>query len=352
MIVSMKRGASREEIDHVCRRIEQFGYRVHSINGVERVVIGAVGRGDLTQAIEQLESAAGVETVVPISQPFKLVSREIQPARSVIRVNGCRIGGGDFTVIAGPCSVESEEQILATAHAVQAAGGRILRGGAFKPRTSPYDFQGLEVEGLRLLRKAKECTGLAIITEVISDSDLEMVAEYADIIQVGARNMQNYALLKALGRLDKPVMLKRGFASTIKELLLSAEYIASTGNQRVILCERGIRTFETYTRNTLDLAAVPALQELTHLPVLVDPSHGTGRRSLIPAMARAAVACGADGLMVEVHPCPENAVSDGPQSLDLEGFARMMRELEPYIALWKQQREAEDASAADAACRQ
>jgi len=191
------------------------------------------------------------------------------------------------------------------------------------------------------LRKAKECTGLAIITEVVSDSDLEMVAEYADIIQVGARNMQNYALLKAVGRLDKPVMLKRGFASTIKELLLSAEYIASTGNQRVILCERGIRTFETYTRNTLDLAAVPALKELTHLPVLVDPSHGTGRRSLIPAMARAAVACGADGLMVEVHPCPENAVSDGPQSLDLEGFARMMRELEPYIALWKQQREAE-----------
>ncbi len=338
MIISMKTGASREEIDHVCQRIEQFGYRVHSINGDERVVIGAVGRGDLSHAIEQLEAAPGVENVVPISQPFKLVSREIQPNKTVIRVNGCRIGGDDFTVIAGPCSVESEEQILATAHAVKAAGGRILRGGAFKPRTSPYDFQGLELRGLQLLRAAKEQTGLAIITEVVSDADVEMIAEYADIIQVGARNMQNYALLKKLGALDKPVMLKRGFASTMKELLLSAEYIVSKGNSKVVLCERGIRTFETYTRNTLDLAAVPALAELTHLPVVVDPSHGTGRRSLIAPMARAAVACGADGLMIEVHPCPENAVSDGPQSLTHESFAQMMCELQPYIALWKQQR--------------
>jgi 3-deoxy-7-phosphoheptulonate synthase len=338
MIISMKRGATHEEIAHVCARIEQFGYRVHSIKGEERVVIGAVGRGDVTQAIEQLESAPGVERVVAISQPFKFVSREFQPEKTMVRVNGCCIGGGDFTVMAGPCSVESEEQILATAKAVRAAGAKILRGGAFKPRSSPYDFQGLEHEGLELLRKAKQETGLAIVTEIMSDRDVELIAEYADIIQVGARNMQNFALLKALGRADRPIMLKRGLSSTLKELLLSAEYIVSQGNTQVILCERGVRTFENYTRNTLDLAAVPALAELTHLPVIVDPSHGTGRRSLIPAMARAAVAAGADGLIIEVHPCPENAYSDGPQSLTFEGFAAMMAGLQPYIELWHKER--------------
>jgi len=346
MIISMKPGAKREEVDHVCERIRQFGYKVHSIRGEERVVIGAVGRGDLTAAIEQLEATPGVERVVPISQPFKLVSREFQPERTVIRINGVQIGGADFAVMAGPCSVESEEQILVTARAVRDAGAKILRGGAFKPRTSPYDFQGLERAGLELLRKAKQATGLAIITEVMTDSDVELVAEYTDIVQVGARNMQNFALLKALGRVPKPVMLKRGLSSTLKELLLSAEYIVSKGNPNVMLCERGVRTFETYTRNTLDLSAVPALRELTHLPIIVDPSHGTGKRSLIPPMARAAVACGADGLMIEVHPCPEQAFSDGQQSLPVETFQEMMAGLEPYLDLWRKDRARERAAAA------
>jgi 3-deoxy-7-phosphoheptulonate synthase len=338
MIISMRRGAPREEIDHVCERIRQFGYEVHSIKGEERVVIGAVGHGDLTRAIEQLEATPGVERVVPISQPFKLVSREFQREKTTIPINGLEIGGSDFTLMAGPCSVESEEQLLSTARAVRQAGARILRGGAFKPRTSPYDFQGMEREGLELLRKAKQVTGLAIITEVMTDSDVDLVAEYADILQVGARNVQNFALLKALGQTQKPVMLKRGLSSTLKELLLSAEYIVSKGNAKVILCERGVRTFETYTRNTLDLSAVPALQELSHLPVIVDPSHGTGKRSLIAPMARAAVACGADGLMIEVHPSPENAFSDGPQSLTCGMFQHMMAGLEPYLDLWRTER--------------
>ena len=261
MIISMKRGATREQIEHVRERIQDFGFKVHSIDGEERVVIGAVGIGDVTAAVEQLESVPGVESVTPISQPFKVVSRQMHPSKTVIRVNGCSIGGADFTVMAGPCSVESEEQILTTARIVKAAGAQILRGGAFKPRTSPYDFQGLEEEGLKLLRKAKQATGLAIISEVMTDSDADLLAEYADIIQVGARNMQNFALLKRLGGLRKPVMLKRGLSSTLKELLLSAEYIVSKGNTQVMLCERGVRTFDTYTRNTLDLSAVPALSE-------------------------------------------------------------------------------------------
>jgi len=338
MIVSMKRGASREQIEHVRERIIAFGYKVHSIEGEERVVIGAVGVGDTTPAIEQLESTPGVESVTPISQPYKVVSRQMQPSKTVIRVNGVSIGGDTFTVMAGPCSVESEEQILTTARAVKAAGAQVLRGGAFKPRTSPYDFQGLEEEGLKLLRKAKQETGLAIISEVMADSDVDLLNEYVDIVQVGARNMQNFALLKRLGRLRKPIMLKRGLSSTLKELLLSAEYIASKGNTQIILCERGVRTFETYTRNTLDLAAVPALSELSHLPIVVDPSHGTGRRSLIPPMARAAVAAGADGMMVEVHPNPEMAFSDGAQSLTIEAFSGMMKGLRPYLDLWKAER--------------
>jgi 3-deoxy-7-phosphoheptulonate synthase len=338
MIISMKRGASREQIDHVRDRIIAFGYKVHSIEGEERVVIGAVGVGDTTPAIEQLESTPGVESVTPISQPYKVVSRQMQPAKTVIRVNGFSIGGDNFMVMAGPCSVESEEQILTTARAVKAAGAQILRGGAFKPRTSPYDFQGLEEEGLKLLRKAKQETGLAIISEIMADSDVDLLNEYVDILQVGARNMQNFALLKRLGLLKKPIMLKRGLSSTLKELLLSAEYIASKGNTQIILCERGVRTFETYTRNTLDLAAVPALSELSHLPIVVDPSHGTGRRSLVAPMVRAAVAAGADGLMVEVHPNPEMAFSDGAQSLTIEAFNAMMKGLQPYLDLWKADR--------------
>jgi 3-deoxy-7-phosphoheptulonate synthase len=247
-------------------------------------------------------------------------------------------------MMAGPCSVESEKQIMDTAEGVAAAGARILRGGAFKPRTSPYDFQGLELEGLKLLRKAKERTGLGIITEIMSDRDVELVAEYADCMQVGARNMQNFALLKSLGGCGRPVLLKRGMSSTIKELLMSAEYIVAHGNPNVILCERGIRTFETATRNTCDIVAVPVLNELTHLPVVLDPSHATGKRSLIPALSRAGVAIGADGLIVEVHPCPEKAVSDGAQSLTLADFARMMSELKPYIRLWREARARELAA--------
>lgn len=340
MIISMKLHASREEIDSVCERIREFGYKVHTIQGEERVVIGAVGVGDVTACLESLQGMPGVENAMRISAPYKFVSREFQRERSRIRVNGLQIGGPDFVVMAGPCSVESEQQIMQTAEAVARLGGRILRGGAFKPRTSPYDFQGLEIEGLKLLRKAKEATGLAIITEVISDRDVDLVAEYADILQIGARNMQNFALLKALGRVTRPVLLKRGMSSTLRELLMSAEYIVAAGNPSVILCERGIRTFETATRNTCDLTAVAVLNEMTHLPVVVDPSHATGKRSLVPALSRAAVAVGADGLLVEVHPCPDKAVSDGAQSLTLEQFASMMHDLAPYLSIWKQARAA------------
>jgi 3-deoxy-7-phosphoheptulonate synthase len=338
MIISMRQHATREEIEHVCERIREFGYKVHSIDGEERVVIGVVGTGDVTACLESLEAAPGVERAVRISAPYKFVSREFKKEHSAIKVNGLEVGGDQFIVMAGPCSVENEKQIMETAEAVAAAGARVLRGGAFKPRTSPYDFQGLELEGLKLLRKAKEATGLAIITEIMSDRDVELVAEYTDCMQVGARNMQNFALLKSLGTCGRPVMLKRGLSSTIKELLMSAEYVVAHGNPDVILCERGIRTFETATRNTCDISAVPVLNELTHLPVILDPSHATGKRSLVPALGRAGVAIGADGLIVEVHPCPEKAVSDGAQSLTIPGFQQMMRELEPYIQLWQRER--------------
>src|SRR5271165_5305508 len=338
MIISMRPHASRQEIDHVCERIRDFGYKVHSIEGEERVVIGVVGVGDVTACLESLEATPGVESAMRISAPYKFVSREFKKERSAIRVNGVEIGGGEFVVTAGPCSVESEKQIMETAEGVAAAGARMLRGGAFKPRTSPYDFQGLEKEGLKLLAKAREATGLSIVTEVMSDRDVELVAEYADVLQIGARNMQNFALLKTLGQVKRPILLKRGMSSTLKELLMSAEYIVAHGNPNVMLCERGIRTYETYTRNTCDIVAVPALNELTHLPVILDPSHATGKRSLIAALSRAAVAIGADGLMVEVHPQPEKAMSDGAQSLDLPQFQKMMNELKPYIALWNQSR--------------
>jgi 3-deoxy-7-phosphoheptulonate synthase len=275
-----------------------------------------------------------------ISAPYKFVSKEFKKEHSVIRVNGLEIGGDEFIVMAGPCSVESERQIMETAEEVASAGAKMLRGGAFKPRTSPYDFQGLELEGLKLLRKAKEATGLGIITEIMSDRDVEMVAEYTDCMQVGARNMQNFALLKSLGGCGRPVLLKRGMSSTIKELLMSAEYIVAHGNPNVILCERGIRTFETATRNTCDIAAVPVLNEMTHLPVILDPSHATGKRSLVPAVSRAGVAIGADGLILEVHPCPEKAVSDGAQSLTFPQFRRLMADLKPYIELWRESRAA------------
>ncbi|MBV8865764.1 MAG: 3-deoxy-7-phosphoheptulonate synthase [Acidobacteriaceae bacterium] len=345
MIISIKRHATKDEVQAVCDRIREFGYKVHSIEGEERVVIGAVGVGDVTACLESLEAMPQVEKAVRISAPYKFVSKEFRPGKTAIEANGTAVGGDDFVVMAGPCSVESEQQILSTAQFVARHGAKFLRGGAFKPRTSPYDFQGMEREGLKLLRKAKEETGLGIITEVMSDRDVDMVAEYADILQIGARNMQNFALLKELGKTNRPVMLKRGLSSTIRELLMSAEYIVAHGNSNVILCERGIRTFETATRNTCDITAVPVLNELSHLPVILDPSHATGKRSLVPALSRAAVAIGADGLIVEVHPQPEKAISDGAQSLTFDQFAVTMAELKPYLSLWKQMRVPEMATA-------
>jgi len=345
MIISMKLHSTKQEIEQVCERIRDFGYKIHAIEGEERVVIGAVGVGDVTACLESVEAMPQVEKAVRISAPYKFVSKEYRSERTRIRVNGSEIGGDEFIVMAGPCSVESEKQIMQAAEGVAKSGAKLLRGGAFKPRTSPYDFQGMETEGLKLLAKAKAATGLGIITEVMSDRDVDLVAEYADVLQIGARNMQNFALLKTLGKCNRPVLLKRGMSATVKELLMSAEYVVAHGNPNVILCERGIRTFETVTRNTCDIAAVAALNELTHLPVVVDPSHAAGKRSLVPALCRAAVAIGADGLIVEVHPAPEKAMSDGAQSLDLPQFSKMMRELQPYIGLWKESRVSEVAAA-------
>jgi 3-deoxy-7-phosphoheptulonate synthase len=338
MIISMKLHATREQIDLVCERIRDFGYKIHAIEGEERVVIGVVGVGDVTACLESVEAMPQVEKAVRISAPYKFVSKEFRAGRSQIRMNGCEIGGDEFIVMAGPCSVENEKQIMQAAEGVARSGAKLLRGGAFKPRTSPYDFQGLEEEGLKLLAKARRATGLGIITEIMSDRDVELVSNYADVLQIGARNMQNFALLKAVGKSARPVLLKRGMSSTVKELLMSAEYVVAHGNPNVILCERGIRTFETVTRNTCDIAAIPALNELTHLPVVLDPSHATGRRSLVPALARAAVAIGADGLLIEAHPAPEKAMSDGAQSLDLDQFHAMMQDLKPYLELWKHAR--------------
>jgi 3-deoxy-7-phosphoheptulonate synthase len=345
MIISMKLHASKDEVAQVRSRIEEFGYKVHSIVGEERVVIGAVGIGDVTACLESIEAMPSVERAVRISAPYKFVSREFRHSKTEITVRGVTIGGSEFVVMAGPCSVENERQILESAEIVARGGAKFLRGGAFKPRTSPYDFQGLEEEGLKLLDKARKATGLGIITEVMSDRDVDLVASYADILQIGARNMQNFALLKTLGKCGRPVLLKRGMSSTVKELLMSAEYVVAHGNPQVILCERGIRTFETVTRNTCDIAAIAALNELTHLPVILDPSHATGKRSLVPALARAGVAIGADGLIVEMHPHPEKAISDGAQSLDPVQFAKMMADLAPYIDLWKQDRVTESAVA-------
>ncbi len=333
MIIAMRSDATEEQIEFVCESIRNYGYKPHVIRGEERVVIGAIGHGDKKDHMQSLRSVEGVENVVPILQPYKVVGRELKQEKTVVRVGDLEIGGSRFVVMAGPCSVETREQLMETAEAVKAAGAQVLRGGAYKPRTSPYDFQGLEVEGLKLLAEARERTGLKIITEVVTTEDTELVAEYSDILQVGARNMQNFALLKRLGRVNKPVLLKRGMSSTIKELLLSAEYIATHGNDQVMLCERGIRTFETATRNTLDLAAVPLLNELSHLPVVVDPSHATGKRSLVRPAAKAAIAIGADGLIIEVHPRPHEAWSDGPQSVTPQMFAEIMDDVRRYAAM-------------------
>ena len=327
MIVNMASTATTEEINHVIDRIRECGFQAHVIQGEERTVIGAVGNSNRRSEIEALRAAPGVAEVIQIAHPFKLVSRQLRQTRTIVDVRGVKVGGDELVVIAGPCSVESEDQLMETAHAVKAAGADMLRGGAYKPRTSPYDFQGLGVEALRFLKQASRETGLPIVTEVMSETDVEIVAEYADVLQVGARNMQNFSLLRKLAPVSKPILLKRGPSATVKEWLLAAEYLLSGGNANVILCERGIKTFETATRNTLDLAAVALVKELSHLPVLADPSHGTGMRSLIAPMSKAAAAAGADGLLIEVHPCPERALSDGPQSLDLDAFASLMQEL-------------------------
>ena len=327
MIILMKRNATQEQIDQVTEWITSVGYHPHLSQGVERTLIGAIGddRGKI-----QLKSAAflpGVEQIVPILKPYKLASREFQETDTIVRVGEVRIGGPEFTVIAGPCSIESEEQMMESGYAAKKAGAKILRGGAFKPRTSPYSFQGMEEEGLKLLRKVGDKTGMPVVTEVMNTMDVDLVEQYSDILQIGARNIQNFALLKAVGHCHKPVLLKRGMMTTIEELLMSAEYILSEGNGQIILCERGIRTFETATRNTLDISAVPVLKELTHLPVIVDPSHAAGHAKYVIPLARAAVAVGAHGIIVEIHPEPEKAFSDGAQSLRPEQFYRLMDEV-------------------------
>ena len=332
MLVIMKDHASQADVQHVVDLLTEAGAEAHLSRGEVKTIIGVIGDREVIYTLE-FEGLSGVEQVVRVLKPFKLVSRDFQAEDTVVHVGTTAIGGGAFGVIAGPCSIESEEQMLACARAVKAAGATMLRGGAFKPRSSPYAFQGMGVEGLRLLRAAGDEVGLPVVTEVLDVREAAVVAEYADVLQVGARNMQNFMMLDELGTMAKPVLLKRGLSATIEELLSAAEYVLKGGNRDVILCERGIRTFETYTRNTLDLAAVAALKTLTHLPVIVDPSHATGRRDLIAPMCRAAVAAGADGLMIEVHPDPEHARCDGPQSLTPVDFAALMQDLSPRIAI-------------------
>jgi len=326
MIIVLKMGATVEQIEEVSTRLTDEGFKIHLSQGVEKTIMGAIGDRTRMEALD-LEAMPWVEKVVPILAPYKLVSREFHATDSIIRVGGHEIGGSKIHVMAGPCAVESRAQILETAHAVREAGATFLRGGAFKPRTSPYSFQGLEEEGLRYLAEARDETGLLVITEVIDAQDVSLVAHYADVLQIGARNMQNFVLLKEVAKCGKPVMLKRGPSATLEEWMMAAEYIMDGGNYQVMFCERGIRTFESYTRNTLDLSMVPALHALSHLPVIVDPSHGTGKWQLVPPMAKAALAAGADGLIVEVHPHPEKAVSDGKQSLTPERFSVMMADL-------------------------
>ena len=320
----MKTGSTQEELEGVQKHItSKQGLRPQVFQGVERTVVGVLGT-TYPELRDEFEALPGVREVVPVSKPYKLASRELHPDDTLVRVGDITIGGRELVVMAGPCAVESEQQVISTAHMVRQAGARILRGGAFKPRSSPYSFQGLGLPGLKILAKARQETGLRVITEVLTAEDVGLVEEYTDILQVGARNIQNYRLLHAVGKAHKPVLLKRGFATPYEEWLLSAEYILSAGNQAVILCERGVRTFETYTRNTLDLAAIPAIKRLSHLPIVVDPSHATGKWHLVAPMALAAVAAGAHGLEIEVHPNPDQALSDGAQSLTFEHFQQLM----------------------------
>src|SRR5215470_7640597 len=323
MLILMRSDASEADIEAVCARIRELGFTPHQIPGKTRVAIGITGNPGAIDP-DLFAMSPGIAEAVPVSKPWKLVSREVKPDDTVLHVGPATIGGGHFAVMAGPCAVESRDQLLAAARAVHKAGAKILRGGAYKPRTSPYSVQGLKEQGLELLAEARAETSLPVITEIVDTRDVDVVAEHADILQIGARNMQNFALLEAVGHAKKPVLLKRGLSATIQEWLMAAEYIVAKGNYQLILCERGIRTFETMTRNTLDLGAIPLIKRLTHLPVIIDPSHGTGDYRSVPALARAAAAVGADGLMIEVHPDPARALSDGPQSLTPARFAAVM----------------------------
>jgi 3-deoxy-7-phosphoheptulonate synthase len=331
MIVIMERRASPKQIENVVVRVEELGFRAHLSQGEERTIIGVIG-DERPLATEALEVLDGVERVVPILQPFKLASRDFKPDNTVVKVNGLCLGGDEILVIAGPCAVESREQIFETAWAIKESGAKLLRGGAFKPRASPYSYQGMGLAGLELLAEVRETVGLPIVSEVMSPEDVEVMGPYVDVLQIGARNMQNYSLLQRVGTTSKPVLLKRGMMSTIQEWLMSAEYVLANRNYDVILCERGIRTFETATRNTLDINAIPVAKQLTHLPVIVDPSHATGKTSLVAAAAKAAIAAGADGLIVEVHPHPDRALSDGAQSLKPDAFFKLMGELRQIAA--------------------
>jgi len=330
MIIVMNGKTDDADVEKVIQKLHQMGHKIHISRGEKRIILGVIGD------VENLASVPfyafnGVEEIIRIVKPYKLASREFKSFNTTVKVKDVIIGGKEVVVMAGPCVVENEKQIFETAQQVKAAGAKILRGGAFKPRTSPYSFQGLGEEGLKLLAQAGEETGLAVVTEVMSVNQIELVGKYTDIFQVGARNMQNFVLLKELGKTKKPILLKRGMSATIEELLLSAEYILSQGNYEVILCERGIRTFENYTRNTLDLSAIPALKKLSHLPIIVDPSHATGRWRLVSPMAKAAIAVGADGLIIEVHPDPRSSLSDGAQTLKIETFTQLMKELSPIV---------------------
>ena len=330
MIIVMEAHAGLEQIQQVSSKLEEKGFRVHLSQGVERTIIGAIGQRTAA-TMELFETLPGVEKVVPIAQPFKMASRQFKPESSLIKVGEQIVGDGQVQIIAGPCAVEGRSLFMELAQAVKEAGATMLRGGAFKPRTSPYSFQGLEKEGLEILAEARQITGLPVVTEVVDPRLVEEVADYVDVLQVGARNMQNFFLLRELGKIQKPVLLKRGPSATIEEWIMAAEYIISSGNHQVIMCERGIRSFENYTRNTLDLSAVPAIKQLTHLPIIVDPSHGTGKWKLVEPMALAAIGAGADGIMVEVHQNPSEALSDGPQSLTPENFARLVIRVKKMI---------------------
>ena len=330
MIIVMEAHAGLEQIQQVSSKLEEKGFRVHLSQGVERTIIGAIGQRTAATMV-LFETLPGVEKVVPIAQPIKMASRQFKPESSLIKVGEQIVGDGQVQIIAGPCAVEGRSLFMEVAQAVKEAGATMLRGGAFKPRTSPYSFQGLEKEGLEILAEARQITGLPVVTEVVDPRLVEEVADYVDVLQVGARNMQNFFLLRELGKIQKPVLLKRGPSATIEEWIMAAEYIISSGNHQVIMCERGIRSFENYTRNTLDLSAVPVIKQLTHLPIIVDPSHGTGKWKLVEPMALAAIGAGADGIMVEVHQNPSEALSDGPQSLTPENFARLVIRVKKMI---------------------